>query len=116
MPALDVQALGTQMLGAALPILKQGAADIETFAKNEFAMIAQRIVSIGEQLAEGKAGLPGGINEQQAQLLFDMQKNASRSALITAEGLGLVTAEAAINAALDVVRAAVNTALGIALF
>jgi len=112
---LDVQSLASQMLSAALPILKKGVTDIQTFAKSEFTLIAQRIVSIGEQLAEGKAGLPGGINEEQARLLLDMQKNASRSTLLTVEGLGLLMVEQAINAALGAVRKAVNAALGIAL-
>jgi hypothetical protein len=57
----------------------------------------------------------GRINSQQADLLLDMQKLASRNVLLTMEGLGLLAAEAAINAALDVVKKAVNTALGITL-
>ena len=112
---LDVQALTTQMLGAAVPILKTGATSIESFAKAEFTQIAQRIVSIGEQLAEGAAGLPGGIDEDQARLLLDMQKHASRSALLTVQGLGLLVVEQAINTALDVVSGTVNKALGFAL-
>ena len=115
MAALDVQSLATQMLAAALPILKQGSADIETYAKGEFTQIAQRIVSIGELLAEGTAGQPGGINDVQAGLLLNMQKNASSSTLLTVQGLGMLTVENAINAALGAVKAAVNTALGIAL-
>lgn len=107
--ALDVSTLAAQMLGAALPILKQGAQDIEAFAKTEFTKIAQTIVSVGEQLASGQ------INQDQAGLLLDMQKHASRSVLLTIEGLGILAVEQAINAALNVVKGAVNTALGIAL-
>ena len=107
--ALDVKTLAAQMLAAALPILKSGASDAESFAKMEFTKIAQTIVSIGEQLASGQ------INQQQAELLLDMQKSASQNVLLTLKGLALVTVEQAINAALNVVKTAVNTALGIAL-
>jgi hypothetical protein len=107
--ALDVGTLATQMLSAALPILKKDAQDAESFAKTEFTKIAQTIVSIGEQVASGQ------INQQQAGLLLDMQTSASRNVLLTLQGLALLAVEEAINAALDVVKTAVNTALGFAL-
>ena len=102
--ALDAGTLANQMLGAALPILKKGAEDAESFAKAEFTKVAQTIVSIGEQLAAGQ------INKQQAALLLDMQTSASRNVLLCLQGLALLTVEEAINAALSVVKTAVNTA------
>lgn len=107
--ALDVSQLASQMLGAALPILKQSAGNVESFAKVEFGKIAQTIESIGDQLASGE------INQDQAALLFDMQKHASRTVLLTIEGLGILAVEQAINAALDVVKGAVNASLKFAL-
>jgi hypothetical protein len=107
--SLDVGTLAGQMLAAALPILKQGAADAESFAKTEFTKIAQTIVSLGEQVASGQ------VNEQQARLFLDMQASASRTVLLTLEGLALLTVEQAINAALDVIKGAVNGALHFAL-
>ncbi len=107
--ALDVGTLASQMLGAALPILKKDAQDAESFAKTEFTKIAQTIVSIGEQVASGQ------INQQQAGLLLDMQTSASRNVLLTLQGLALLAVEEAINAALAVVKTAVNTAVGFAL-
>jgi hypothetical protein len=103
--ALDVEELADNMLGAALPILKKGAQDAESFAKTEFTKIAQTIVSIGEQVAEGQ------INQQQAGLLLDMQTSASRNVLLCLQGLALLAVEEAINAALAVVKTAVNTTL-----
>ncbi len=103
--ALDIQTLATQMLAAALPILKKDAQNAESFAKTEFTKIAQTIVSIGEQVAVGQ------INQEQAGLLLEMQTSASRNVLLTLQGLGLLAVEAAINAALDVVKGAVNGAL-----
>jgi hypothetical protein len=107
--ALDVGKLATQMLSAALPLLKKHAADAESFAKTEFTKIAQTIVSIGEQVAASQ------INQQQAGLLLDMQTSASRNVLLTLKGLALLAVEEAINAGLAVVKTAVNEALGFAL-
>ena len=102
---LDVGQLTNEMLAAALPILKKSAQDAEAFAKTEFTKIAQTIVSIGEQLTAGQ------INPQQATLLFNMQTAASRNVFLCLEGIALLAAEEAINAALNVIKAAVNAAL-----
>jgi hypothetical protein len=107
--AIDVQSLATQMLTVAIPLLKADAQNAESFAKVEFTKIAQTIASIGEQLAANQ------INQQQAILLLNMQKLASQNVLLTLQGLALLAVEAAINAALGVVKTAVNTALGFAL-
>jgi len=107
--ALNVESLASQMLAAALPILKKDAADAESFAKTEFTKIAQTIASIAEQLAAGQ------INSQQAELLLDMQRSASRNVLLTLQGLALLAVEAAINAALGAIKTAVNTAVGFGL-
>lgn len=106
---LDAKKLTGDMLSAALPILRGGASDIETYAKSEFTKIAQAMVMIGSQFATKE------INDEQARLLLKMQENASRSVFLTVQGMTLLTAEQAINAALDVVKGAVNTALGFAL-
>ena len=103
--AIDVETLSRQMLAAALPILKTNAIDAEGFASVEFKKIAETTASIEQML------LAEQINQQQAQLLFDMQKGASRSVLLALKGLALLTAEEAINAALDVVRSVVNAAV-----
>jgi hypothetical protein len=105
MPPLDARALSQEMLAAALPVLKTHATDAESFASVEFKKLADTAVSIEEMLAVGQ------INDAQAQLLFDMQKNASRNVLLTVKGLSLLAAEEAINAALSVVKTAVNVAL-----
>jgi hypothetical protein len=107
--SLDIGLIASQMLGAALPILEKGASDIESFAKAEFLKIAQTLADLTEQSAAGQ------IDEQQALLLLDIQKNACRNVFLASEGIGLLTAEAAINAALGVVKTIVNTAIGFAL-
>jgi hypothetical protein len=107
--SLDVQGLITQMLAVAVPLLKKDAVDAESFAKIEFTKIAQTIVAIGELVATKQ------INQQQSVLLLNMQKLASQNVLLTLQGLGLLAVEAAINAALGVVKTAVNTAIGFVL-
>jgi hypothetical protein len=105
----DIEKLGSDMLTAALPLLGKAGQDAGSFAKAEFAKIATTIASIGEDLAAKR------INLQQAELLLDMQTLASRNVLLTVEGIGLLAAEGAINAALAVIKKAVNAAVGVAL-
>jgi hypothetical protein len=106
---LDVQDLASKMIAAAVPILSKDAKNAEAFAKTEFTKIAQTIASIGQMLSAGQ------INQQQAALLLDMQRSASRNVLLTLQGLALLAVENAINAALNVVKTVVNTDLGFAL-
>jgi hypothetical protein len=106
---IDVQSLTQSMLAVALPILKHGAQDVDSFANVEFTKIAQTVASIGDQLA---AGL---INQQQASLLLDMQTSASRNVLLTLQGLALLAVEQAINAALGAIKTTVDAAVGFAL-
>jgi hypothetical protein len=103
--ALNVDDLATDMVAAALPILRAGAEDAAAFAQMEFAKIAQTIVSIETNLALGN------VTPEQAGLLLQMQSHASRAVLLTLQGLALLTVEAAINAALNVVKTAVNSAV-----
>lgn len=107
--ALDVGSLASQMLAAALPMLKQDAANAESFAKGEFQKIAQTIVSIEEQQASGE------VDQAEASLFLDMQKNASKSVLLALKGMALLAVENAINAALGAIKAVVNSTLGFAL-
>jgi len=103
--ALDVGQLVSQMLAAAAGPLKTGGPKVLSYAQTEFQKIAQTIASI-------EAGvLAGTMTPQEGALLLDMQKNATRAVLAAVEGMSLIVAEQAINAALNVVKTAVNTAL-----
>jgi hypothetical protein len=103
--SLDLQSLASSMLTAAKGPLQADWKTVEPFAKTQFTNIAQQIVDIEAQL------LAGTINQVQASLLLDMQTNASRAALLTVEGIGLLAAQDAINAALGALRQMVNGAL-----
>ena len=56
--------------------------------------------------------LEGKINEEQAKLYIEIQKSSVRIVLLTIEGLGILAVEAAINAALDIVKTTVNKTIG----
>jgi hypothetical protein len=103
--ALDLQSLTASMLTAAKGPLEADWKTVQPYAQTQFTNIAQQIVDIEAQLAEGT------ITQAQASLLLDMQKNASRAVLLTVEGIGLLAAQDAINAALGAISAAVNGAL-----
>ena len=63
-----------------------------------------------EQIAELK--LQGKITEEQARLHLTIQKESIRTILLSFEGIGIVTAEEAINSALSSVKTIVNKAIG----
>lgn len=107
--ALDVGQLVGQMLTAAAGPLKAGGQTVLSYAQTEFPKIAQTIVSIGDQVATG------AISQQEASLLLDMQANATRAVLAAAEGMSLIAAEEAINAALSAIKGVVNATLHFAL-
>jgi hypothetical protein len=107
--AIDVQALAMTMFQAAWTVLKEKAPEVENYAEGEFKKIAQTIATIEA------ARLRGQIAPEQASLLFDMQKSATRSVLLCSSGMELLAAEAAVNAALAAARPVINAALGFAL-
>ncbi len=103
---LDVNATAQQMVSAAVGVIGGKWNRVKAYAAPEFLKIAHTLAGIEA------AKLNGEITEQEAHILLDMQKNASRSVLIASETMGIVVAEQAINAALAVVRDAVNKLIG----
>jgi hypothetical protein len=106
---IDIESLIKDMGKAALPFLKAGADQARTYGKAE----AEKIAKTATMLAAGIA--KGTIDELEAQLVLDVQKNASRSILLTIKGLGILAVENAINAAMQVLREGIKAATGVAL-
>jgi hypothetical protein len=106
---LDAAALAGNMVGAFKTQFVSKWPAIKTYGESEMKKLAQTLVMI-EQLTKA-----GQITAEQAKLHLQIQKNATRVVMLTIEGLGLLAVEAAINAALDVVKSTVNTALGFVL-
>lgn len=103
---IDTDALLKKMLAAAGGVLQERWPRAKDYAEIEFRKLLIQAEHIKKLKSEKK------ITKDEARLLMDLQRNAMRSVLLTLEGLGILTVEAAINAALDVVRDAVNTAVG----
>jgi hypothetical protein len=106
MASLDIPKLVQTMSGAALGVLKNEWPAARSYAETEFRKLGETVKLIAEETAQGT------ISAEEATLLLDMQKTAMRSVLLTVQGIGLLTAEQAINAALDAARAPINAAVG----
>ena len=107
--AIDIPALADTMFQAAWKVLKEKAPDVHGYAEGEFKKIAQTVATIEA------ARLRGQVSPEQASLLFEMQKSATRSVPLCSSGLELLAAEAAVNAALAAARPVINGAIGFAL-
>ena len=106
---LNTSQVGKDILGAFKGVFAKKWPDLKEYGEAEAKKLAQALVMIQSLKVSGK------INEDQARLHLEIQKNAARTVFLTLEGLGILTVEAALNAALDVVKQAVNTAAGFAL-
>lgn len=104
--ALDVEGLAKQMAGAAAAVIGGNWGKVKVYALPEFTKIATTMANIEANKAAG------ALTEQEADILLDMQKNASRAVLLAAQSMTIVIAEQAINSALAVVRDFVNKAIG----
>ncbi|HAA04974.1 MAG TPA: hypothetical protein DCE18_16625 [Syntrophobacteraceae bacterium] len=107
--SIDAGQLFGQMVSAGAQAFGTGWAEVEKFARLEFRTLAQRIRDIGEGLAKNDFDLPTG------KLLLAMQVNTATAAIAGATTLILLAVEEAINAVLETIKDAVNTALGVAL-
>jgi hypothetical protein len=105
---LDIAQVVNDMLQAALPHLSKGGQQASTFASHEFQQYIRNVEHVQNMAEEGK------VTNQEAQFLVDQYKASMEAVLLTIEGLGLVAAQNAINAAIDVLNNALNTALGTA--
>ena len=104
--SLNTEQLVTDMVAAMKNVLDDKWPKIKVYGEAEAKKLAESFAMVE------KLKLLNEIDEDEARLHFTIQKNASRTVLLTVEGLGVLAAEQAINAALNVVKDTVNTALG----
>ena len=109
MDPIDANELLEKMLKAVKKSLEDKWPQVRDLARSEFGKFARNIEDIRDMKKRRK------ITKAQAALQLDIQKNSIKTVLLTEEGLGLLAVEAAINAALDAIRATVNKAIGWAL-
>lgn len=107
--ALEIDQLLPQMLAAASAVVDKKWPVVKAYAESEFKKIGQELLFIEQQVISGK------MTREQAELHLELQTQASRNVMLALEGMSILTAEAAINAALGAVKQAVNAAIGIAL-
>ena len=107
--SLNAEQLSNDMLAAVKPVLEAHWAKAAPYATAE----AQKLAICAVQIEAGFKS--GELTAEEAGILRDMQASASRAALTTIETIGLIAAQDAINAALKVLSAAVNKAVGIAI-
>ncbi|MBN2486152.1 MAG: hypothetical protein JXB34_09280 [Bacteroidales bacterium] len=103
---LNTKKITADMLNAAKTVLKKHWKETKPYAEQQFKTFAQNIQLIAS------LKLRGEITEEKAKLHLNIQRNSIQIVLLTIEGLGLLAVEEAINAAIDVVKGTVNTAIG----
>jgi hypothetical protein len=106
MADINVNEILEDMLSAVKGVLENHWEDAKPFAEQELKSLAENLKLIAQLKIEGK------INEEQAKYYVEIQKSSVRIVLLTIEGLGILAVESAINAALDVIKTTVNTAIG----
>jgi hypothetical protein len=109
MGKLDLTSILGTMLEAARTSLKENWPSVSKIAESSFRTLAQTLVDIEDMKKDGS------ISEEQARLLLSMHKNTAKIVLLSVELVGLVKAEAAVNAALNAIKIPVNAAIGFAL-
>ena len=104
--ALRASTLVKKMLAAAKGEVAEKWPEVKVYAETEAKKLAQTLVMIEKLKVSGRN------TKKQAEILLDMQKQTSRVVLLTIEGLSLLAAEAAVNAAIKSIRDAVNDTIG----
>lgn len=107
MPDIDVKALAEAILAAMRGQLTQHWNLAQPYAQSE----AKKLAETARLIVTGSAN--GDINPQQAKILVRMQTNASQAVLTALDTIGMIAAQDAINAGLNVLKGAVNAAIGI---
>jgi uncharacterized protein (DUF305 family) len=106
MAEINVGEVALKMLEAARGELKEKWPEARNFAESEAMSFVQRMAEIKIWKERGE------ITEEQAQALSRLHQRSMKMVFTALEGISLAMAEKAINAALDVVRGTINTAIG----
>jgi hypothetical protein len=107
--ALEARDLAGPILEAIKPVLKKHWEVVKDYAETEAEKMAKTLATITALRLAGK------IDEQQAQALLELQKHSMQAVFLAIEGIGLIAAQNAINAALGAVKGMVNGAIGFGL-
>lgn len=105
---LDIFKVAEEMLQAALPALAKGGQKASAYALHEFQQHIINLQHVQTLTEEEK------ITPQEAQFLTDQYKLSMQAILLTVEGLGIISVQQAINAAIDVLNNAIKASIGAA--
>jgi basic membrane lipoprotein Med (substrate-binding protein (PBP1-ABC) superfamily) len=103
---LNFDDIFTDMVSAAKTVLGDKWPKLRDLATSSVKTLAQNIVDIE------KMALDGTITKEQSILKISLQKDAFKILLLSEAGIALLLAEAVLNAVIDVVKTAINTAIG----
>lgn len=107
--SLDTDKLLGDMLSAAQGVVKDKWPATREYFESETKMLVERLGAIEKMRRDGI------ISETRAKRHLDFQKESFQTVLLAVEGLNQLLVEESLNAALKVVKDAVNTAVGFVL-
>src|SRR5215813_8351541 len=106
---LDMNKVVNDMLQASASSLVTGGEQASEYASHEYAQFIEDIEHVQTMADQGT------ISAAEAQALVDQYKMSMQAVLLCIEGLGVIAVQNAINAALQVLNAAIAAALGTAI-
>jgi replicative superfamily II helicase len=109
MAELNIKELVRKMLEASKEPLRENFEEAKDFAEQSYKTVLEN----AELLA--RKTVNGDITEEQAKILLRMQIRAAESVLLAIEGIGILAAQRAVNAAINVIKDAVNAILPVQL-
>ncbi len=109
MSDINVEEIAKQMLAAAKVVFDEKWPEVKKFAESESKKFAGNMAEIAIWKASNE------ITEDEAKSLVSLHKRSMKMVFTALEGISLAIAEKAINAAIDVIRKAANTAIGFAI-
>lgn len=107
--SLDIDVIAKDMITAAKGVVDEKWPATREFFESESKMYAQRLASVAKMYADGI------ISEKRAKEHIALQNEAWETTLLAVNGLSQILIEQALNAAIKVIRDAVNKTIGFAL-
>jgi len=110
MPEINIQKLTQDIIAAATGAAKGHAADLRQYVEEHARIIAEGVKQIASDRLQNK------ITDDDVRFAFDQIKESEATSLLAIQVTLKAAAQDAINAAISIAEAAINKAIGIALF
>lgn len=105
MESIDLKQAGLAMLEAMKGPIGRHFEEVRELAEDELEDFAKRSIELAKKVRDGR------INEVQARAILKVRQNAVETVVLSVAGIGLVAAQEAINAALDVLKGVIGKAV-----